>query len=275
MTYLYEQLANAFVKIPVEVYGIYRQVMEAGHVVNGHLQRPTSKCAVLVGLRGQADFIFDKTEVYKLMPGGGFIGGIGKRLEVRAGTEGFEYLMMHFIPEHSGQALVHFLTEVSPLRVELTPEFLQLQEQILRVASVPDSMGKLEKKSLFYQILDRLLQSERDLQNQKSFNLIEDAISYIQTHYAEPLTLNKLAARYQMQGKYFSYVFRKYVGMAPIDYLIRYRMNKAEELLVSTDASIHQIAETVGYSDPNYFSRVFRQYAGISPKQSREQRRLK
>lgn len=275
MAYLYERLAHEFVRLPLDVYGVYRTANEANRIYNGHVRQPTSKCAILIGLRGQADFIFNETERYRLTPGQGFVGALGKRLEIHTGKEGFEYFLVHYMPVSSEAANANLLTQISMFHIELGSELLQLQEQLLRIASVPDSMGMLEKKSLFYRMVHKLLQSERDLQNQGSFALIDDAIAYIQTHYAEPLTLDKLAARFQMKGKYFSYLFHKYTGIAPIDYLIRYRMNRAMELLFSTDVSIHEIAEAVGYADPNYFSRIYRMHAGMPPKQSRAQHRMR
>ncbi|MBO9610133.1 MAG: helix-turn-helix transcriptional regulator [Paenibacillaceae bacterium] len=275
MAYLYEQLANEFLKLPVDVYGVFRSAKEANQIFSGHVRQPTSKCAILIGLRGQADFIFNETECHRLTPGRGFVGALDKRLEIRTGDEGFEYFLIHYLPASAEALNTKLLTEISLFHVELASELLQVQEQLLRVASVPDSMGMLEKKSLFYRMLYMLLQSQRDLQNQGSSALVDDAVAYIQTHYAEPLTLDKLAARFQMKGKYFSYLFHKYTGIAPIDYLIRYRMNRAMELLFSTDVSIHEIAEAVGYADPNYFSRIYRMHAGLPPKQSRAQQRMR
>jgi YesN/AraC family two-component response regulator len=43
------------------------------------------------------------------------------------------------------------------------------------------------------------------------------------------------------------------------------RIDRAKELLATTDMSIREIAEAVGYADQNYFSRMFRKFTGLSP----------
>jgi two-component system response regulator YesN len=60
-------------------------------------------------------------------------------------------------------------------------------------------------------------------------------------------------------------------GISLWDYLNRFRIQKAKELLLLTDESITAIAADVGYEDISYFSRVFREIAGCSPRAFRQQ----
>ncbi|MFD0672880.1 helix-turn-helix transcriptional regulator [Cohnella sp. GCM10027633] len=76
-----------------------------------------------------------------------------------------------------------------------------------------------------------------------------------------------------MKPKYFSYLFRKYVGIGPIDYLIQYRMNRARELLATGQFSVAEVARSVGYLDAYYFSRLFKKHAGLPPGAVGEYRR--
>jgi len=262
---LVEKLAHRFVEVPLRIYGVYRTALEPDQIYSGHVDQPTTKCAVIISLRGQADFIFDGAERYRLGPGTALLGGLRRQLEIHTAASGFEYCLVHYLPEDSGNDMVRLFTEVTMLHASLDPELLYLQEQLLRSSSSPGGMGLLEKKALFYRLLDKLLQSERHHQNKDSHTLIEETIQYIQAHYAEPLTLGMLANRCHMGAKYFSYLFRKYVGVGPIDYLIRYRMNRAYELLISGKFSVAFVAKSVGYSDAYYFSRLFKKHKGLSP----------
>lgn len=271
---LYEQLAQAFVQVPVDILGVYKNPIPANGIFRKHVDHPTTKCALLIVLYGQAEFIFNEVEHYRLSAGEGFFGGVNKRMELRTGEEGAEYFLVHYLPVHQEATNIPLLTEVSTFHVELIPELLQLQEKLQVAAASPDMVGQLEKKSLFYRLVSTVLQEERLAQNKESSPVIVDAVAYIQKHYDERLTLEQLATRYGMSGKYFSYLFHKYMGIAPIDYVIRYRMKQAEELLYTTSATIHEIAKAVGYTDPNYFSRVFKTHMGMSPKKSREIRHL-
>lgn len=65
-------------------------------------------------------------------------------------------------------------------------------------------------------------------------------------------------------------VFRQATGQPPIEYLVRLRIQKAMELLRSTDLSITEIAMEVGFGDSNYFARQFRRALGESPREFRK-----
>jgi AraC-like DNA-binding protein len=68
-----------------------------------------------------------------------------------------------------------------------------------------------------------------------------------------------------MSSDYLTYSFRREVGMTPIAYLNRYRINQAKSLLEETDKNVTEIAMLVGFFDSGYFSRVFRRQVGVSP----------
>jgi AraC-like DNA-binding protein len=264
MSYSYEELAQEFVRVPLEVHGVYWTELKA-EIVGGHLDRPTSKCAIVVALKGQADFIFDETEKYRLEPGIVLLGGLRKRLEIRTGSEGFEYCLVHYLPMDIDSADARRLTEVSAVYAAMEPELRQLLDRLLQAASSPDSMGLLEKKSLFYQLLSQVLKADRHERNKTSHSMIDEAIEYIQSHYAQSLTLDHLAERYRLKAKYFSYLFHKYMGIGPIDYLIQYRMNRAHDLLMTGQFSVSAVAKSVGYPDAYYFSRLFKKHKGVPP----------
>lgn len=95
--------------------------------------------------------------------------------------------------------------------------------------------------------------------------LVRSAIAYIQAHYSEPITRDGLARRLGLNADYLTLCFRKELGMTPVAYLNRFRVNQAKTLLLESDKTITEIALAVGFSDSGYFSRVFRQKVGQSP----------
>lgn len=268
MSRTYDELAQYFATTSIQLFGVYRTRLEASRIYSGHVQKATSKCGVIIALEGEASFVFDEAERHRLKPGHILIGGAGRHLEVAPGADGFLYCLAHYLPsgpvDEKGRRRPE---DISCLEVALNPELLQLVEQLLSAASAPGAMDKLNHRSLFYQLIAKMLQSERYHQNKDSYLVIEDAIRYIQSHFSEPLTLTKLADRYQLKAKYFSYLFTKYTGTGPIDYLIHYRMNKAHEWLLTKQFSVSAVAKSIGYSDPYYFSRLFKKYKGIAPSQ--------
>lgn len=98
---------------------------------------------------------------------------------------------------------------------------------------------------------------------------LEAVFAYLATHYAEPVTLARLARLAHLSPAHFSTVFRRATGLSPFQYLQRLRLQRARELLAGTDEPIAQVAARAGFGDPFYFSRAFKRLEGISPTQYR------
>lgn len=99
---------------------------------------------------------------------------------------------------------------------------------------------------------------------------IEAAVNYIQTHYAEPLTLQRMAEPAALSPTYFHTVFKNVIGTTPADFLLQTRMTAAKRLLLTTDLSLYAIAQACGYENQSYFSKVFRERIGCPPLQFRK-----
>ena len=89
---------------------------------------------------------------------------------------------------------------------------------------------------------------------------------YIQTHFAEPIDHNEIAEHVAISPDYLTDCFHQELGIAPIKYLTRYRIEQAKHLLDSTDSSITEIALAVGFSDISHFTRTFQREVGASPR---------
>lgn len=97
-------------------------------------------------------------------------------------------------------------------------------------------------------------------------NVIQEAKRYIRENYQDPeLSVEKICRYLHMSAAYFSTMFKKETGQAYIAYLTEVRLNKAVELLKTTEDKTYIIAEKVGYPEQNYFSYVFKKKFGISP----------
>ncbi len=98
--------------------------------------------------------------------------------------------------------------------------------------------------------------------------LVEKAIEYTKQHYHESdISIQKVCSYLHISKGYFSSIFKKETKMTFVNYLMQIRMEAAKELLRTTDLKAFEIAERVGYSDPNYFSYCFRKMFGMSPKE--------
>ena len=115
--------------------------------------------------------------------------------------------------------------------------------------------------------VQEMLNSER-LNNSKSF--VTRAIEYVRENYADQsISIETICKTLGVSSAYFSTVFKKETGKTFIGYLTDYRMEAAEELLLTTNDKTYMIAEKVGYGDPNYFSYAFKKKYGVSPSKYR------
>jgi AraC-like DNA-binding protein len=91
------------------------------------------------------------------------------------------------------------------------------------------------------------------------------ATDYIAQHYAEPLRLETVASVAGFTPTYFSRLFRKREGVPFGRYVAAIRIERAKQLLASTDLDASRIAELSGFATPQYFSAQFRRWAGVTP----------
>lgn len=99
---------------------------------------------------------------------------------------------------------------------------------------------------------------------------VQKMMSFIQEHYAEPLTLDRIAASSGLSQRECLRCFRKTIGVSPIQYLLKYRVLQAASLLASRpDMDISQIAYACGFPGPSSFAQTFRRYYGRTPREYR------
>lgn len=140
-----------------------------------------------------------------------------------------------------------------------------------RVYPKIDANTMLQAKMMTYSILSEMFSSAKSIQQDGIYNVVEDARVYMEEYYMKSHTLDELGSRYGLSGKYFASIFKRYMGISPIEYLITCRMNAARRLLQSTLYSVKEISCNVGYDDALYFSRYFKSRFGMSPSEWREQ----
>ncbi|MFC5648105.1 response regulator [Paenibacillus solisilvae] len=101
-------------------------------------------------------------------------------------------------------------------------------------------------------------------------HIIFDIVKYVDSHYADDLTLQNIAERFYLSREYISRKFKQQFQENLSDYIERIRMDKAKLLLMNPQYRIVQIAELVGYKDEKYFSKVFKKQEGVSPNEYRK-----
>ena len=93
-----------------------------------------------------------------------------------------------------------------------------------------------------------------------------EAMDYISKHYNDPdISVGSVAESLNISEGYLSHTFKKETDYTLLNYITRYRIHKAMELLKDCRVKVYEVAEQVGYRDIAYFSATFKKYTGISP----------
>ena len=96
------------------------------------------------------------------------------------------------------------------------------------------------------------------------------ACSYVERHFAEKVTLDDLARAAAVSPSYLIRLFKRQLETTPHDYLLRYRISRAKELLAETTLTSAVIAERVGFTSESNFSYRFKQMVGQGPRAYRQ-----
>lgn len=98
---------------------------------------------------------------------------------------------------------------------------------------------------------------------------LASALNYIESHYAQKLTVAQLAGRLGISQVYLFEIFKQKFGKSPKEYMNDYRMTQAKILLKETKLSISAVGKAVGYEDVLAFSRFFALHEGMAPSKYR------
>ena len=153
-----------------------------------------------------------------------------------------------------------------------------IEEQLLMAESPGVADMKLQfrdnidlKKSLRGDIkfleesFERALKVIAENMKDKHGNTLGKVKIYIELHYTEHISLDKLSNLFFISKEYLSKAFKTKYGRNLMNYIIELRMKKAKLMLEDKDISIKVIAESVGYDDITHFYHVFKSYYNVSP----------
>ena len=103
---------------------------------------------------------------------------------------------------------------------------------------------------------------------------VQRALSYIEAHYVEPLSIPDIADSAGVSPPHLHALFRQHAGISPKQAILKLRIQKAEGLLLRSALSIKEISSESGFGDVSSFCAYFRRVMGMAPGQYRQQRGL-
>jgi len=130
----------------------------------------------------------------------------------------------------------------------------------------------LETIGILKQLFSRFLESGQDhmITSMLKYN-IQPVLVHIQNNLQYDIRVTELAVLACLSKDHFSKVFKSITGMAPCDYVIGKRIERAQFLLLTTDLSQSEIIEQTGFKTTSYFSRIFKKNTTYTPEKYRKQ----
>ncbi len=155
-----------------------------------------------------------------------------------------------------------------------------LGRALLEANRVGGSFGQTYADCISMAIVARLLgsangvgTSERSRESSKLAPWrLKRAIDYVESRLDERISLAEVASSAGLTRMHFAAQFRAATGLRPHEYLLRRRIERAQEMLVGTGMSLVDVALSVGFQTQSHFTSVFKRYAGQAPRAWRESR---
>ena len=126
----------------------------------------------------------------------------------------------------------------------------------------------LALKAAVYALLSYLGREDSHVSD-KRFNSIKTGIELIESDLTGERSVDEIAEICGVSGGCFRRLFREYAGKTPVEYRNEMRLERAKNMLSSSNASVESVAEALGYESSAYFCRVFKKALGITPTEYR------
>ncbi|WP_301723645.1 response regulator transcription factor [Planococcus shixiaomingii] len=160
--------------------------------------------------------------------------------------------------------LINYVIKCTP---RINNDLLDLQDMVslLRKSKNAEEL-RTEIESLVMAVYQNLSVMSKD----KVHNQTTAAKEWILENLQENITIEKIAGQVYMNPTYFCEFFKNETGETVLDFVTRSRINKARELILTTNLKVYEISGQVGYTDTKYFSKLFKKYYGELPSKFKE-----
>lgn len=183
----------------------------------------------------------------------------------------------NYQPAESGTEFywIHFTGEVAEIL------FNDLKKTYVKVGKMPEfekfcrEVISNDNKTVVKRVKNEgallcLLSRIKDILSEKDVNSIDEAVAYINENYFKKISNQEYAEKCGLSKFYFIKKFKDKMGEPPQHYRIETALKKSKHLLLDTNMSITEIAETLGFEDSLYFSKMFKKYFECSPSNYRK-----
>ena len=189
-----------------------------------------------------------------------------------------QFLLMH------GAAMTQYMTKLTGCSILIQSHFTRCDKDLFAIAA--QLFEAVEKKAPAYELntvgalylfLGIIFQknyytayTKTTRRNLKEANHIKPVLEYIENHYMEKISLEKMSRIAGISHKYFCRCFKIFFHMTASDYLNYKRVEQACYELTVLDKSVTEVGFDCGFHDTSYFIRIFKKYKGMTPNQLKQ-----
>ncbi|MEK3731070.1 response regulator transcription factor [Paenibacillus sp. FSL M8-0334] len=159
------------------------------------------------------------------------------------------------------EMVIRLKLELNDIQYTAAPDFLK--------NTVSDIMESVSIDALITAVKDGVGGLVDSLNHDVKSPVIQQILHHIQQHFHEDLSLKALGADYHIHPVYLGHLFHKETGESFTEYINRYRIDRAKDLLRHTPMKVQDIAKSVGYWETGYFYKQFKKFVGLSPRDFR------
>lgn len=164
--------------------------------------------------------------------------------------------------------LAELIMQLKTLAMEMNRFSDQFEQEYKQVSQAIEVLQPLQQvKQLFLNLIKQIAgnKAEHTLMRKE----IQRAIAYMEEHYAEDITVARLADVLHLSANYLSNLFKSETGMRIVEYMNRCRIQKAKQLLQDPAWKVYEVAEKTGFQETSYFCKVFKELEGKTVKEFR------
>jgi len=274
----WQEVIKLWSQTPVKVLDIRHLTVKSWEELKSY-RLPAS--AFLFANQGEAKVVLDERESY-ISQSQLLHCGKGAILSIQCSESPFAYYLLLYKPlPPSLSSTGKHQDWLSPFQRQYTlyPLYplplISLLERMDKLWTEGNDLERLQVSGLFYQFVhEQFSQLQIAGVDMPEPELAAQVARYMDENYYEAISMDTLSNMFHYSTHYLSRVFKRKHGCSPNEYLIQTRMRHAKQRLTSTEVSISQIAESVGYKDMYYFSRLFKKVTGRTPAQFKMQQLL-
>jgi two-component system, response regulator YesN len=165
------------------------------------------------------------------------------------------------LEEHVGTVVRHVLDILSAV----LPDHDELQKTAQSITPVLRHGWFDALESHFIGVMGTLAARVEQANQNRLGRAVRRAVHFIEENYGRDLPLEEVAKSVGLSPSYFSSSFKRETGKNVVEYITEYRVEKAIELLCTTNLNTSEVAYRVGFNDPKYFARIFKRSVGVTP----------